>query len=172
MAKKSVAQKKRAPEAAAPVSLRSRQKRAPIAKAAALSPGLHAGTIELRLGESFRVRLLGGEVIAASLDDQVDPAFARDCLRRGQRVIVADSARGPLILGALQTSPQIVRDPDGTVTIAAKKIRLKAEQALVLESGEASLRLQPEGFLKLQGDKMVVDIAGLVRFLSARVEFP
>lgn len=137
-----------------------------------LSPGLHAGTIELRSGDALRVRLLGGQVVAATLDDHVDPALAKECLRTGRRVIVTDSARGPLILGALQTTVPIAHDPDGNLAIAAKKIRLKADQALVIESGEAQLKLSPEGVFKLEGDKMVVDIAGLVRFLAARVEFP
>ncbi len=148
------------------------QKRAPGAEAAPLAPGLHAGTIELQLGDVFRVRLLGGAVIAATVDDGVDPALARECLRRSQRVIVTAGPRGPLILGALQTTVPIARDADGAVSIAAKKIRLKAEQGIVLESGEAVLRLQADGAFKLEGDKMVVDVAGLVRFLSARVEFP
>lgn len=156
MAKRNVAQKKKAPDA----------------QVEALSPGLHAGSIELRSTDSFRVRLLDGTVIAATLDDGVDPELARECQRRGLRVIVTASARGPLILGALQTTPSIALDEGGTLAISAKKIRLKAEQSLVLESGEASLRLQPDGVFKLEGDKMVVDVAGLVRFLSARVEFP
>lgn len=139
---------------------------------APLSPGLHAATIELRSGDSYRVRILGGPVVAATLDDDVDPALAKDCLRRSRRVIVTEGAHGPVILGALQTSIPAVRDADGCLSFSAKKIRLKAEQSLVLESGEASLRIEPDGVLKIEGDKMVVDIGGLVRFLAARVEFP
>lgn len=150
----------------------SPRKKSPDARAAALAPGLHAGIIELRSGDSYRVRLLDGAVIAAALDDAVDPALARECLRRGLRVIVTESARGPLILGSLQTAMPIARDEGGALSIAAKKIRIKAEQSLVIESGEAALRLDPSGAFKLEGDKMVIDVAGLVRFLSARVEFP
>lgn len=143
-----------------------------LAPAAAPRLGLTAGTIELRSEDSYKVRLLGGEVITATLDDGVDVELARDCQRHGRRVIVADGARGPVILGALQTSRPIARDQDGNVSISAKKIRLKAEQALVIESGEAAIRLEQAGLVKLEGDKMVVDIGSLVRFLAARVEFP
>ena len=156
MTKRTLAQKKKAPEA----------------EPAVLAPGLHAGTIELRSGDAFRVRLLGGPVVAATLDDAVEPGLAQECQRRGLRVIVTDSARGPIILGALQTAVPVAREADGAVTIAGKKIHIKADQGVVLESGEASLRLQRDGAFKLEGDKMVVDVAGLVRFLSARVEFP
>jgi hypothetical protein len=142
------------------------------ALAAPLGPGLHAGTIELRSGESFRVRMLHGPVVAATLDDAVDPELARECLRTGRRVIVAEGAHGPVILGALQTSVPVACDADGNLAIAAKKIRLRAETALVVESGESSLRLHPDGVLKIEGDKLVIDVGGLVRFHSARVEFP
>jgi hypothetical protein len=148
------------------------RKKTPETEPVSLAPGLHAGSIELRSEGVFRVRLLDGTVIAATLDDGVDPELARECQRRGLRVIVTGSARGPLILGAIQTTPSIAVEEGGTLAISAKKIRLKAEQSLVLESGEASLRLQPDGVFKLEGDRMVVDVAGLVRFLSARVEFP
>ncbi len=141
-------------------------------EAAPLGPGLHAGTIELRSGESFRVRVLGGPVVAATLDDHVDPELARECLRTGGRVIVTQGAHGPVILGALQTSVPVARDVDGSLSVTAKKIRLRAEQALVLESGESSLRLHPDGTLRVEGDKMVIDVGALVRFLAARVEFP
>jgi hypothetical protein len=140
--------------------------------APALPPGLFAGMIELRSTDSFRVRLLSGEVVSATLDDAVDPELARDCLRHGRRVIVGGGPDGPVILGALQTSRPIARDQDGNVSIAAKQIRLKAGQALVIESGEAAIRLEQDGAVKLEGDRMVVDIGSLVRFLAARVEFP
>lgn len=148
-----------------------RKKKAPAA-AVALAPGLHAGVIELRSDASYRVRLLDGSVVSASLDDEVDVELARECQRRGRKVIVVASERGPLIVGALQTSRPIAREVDGSLLISAKKIRLKADQALILESGDAALRLAPEGLLKLEGDKMLVDVGGLVRFLAARVEFP
>lgn len=139
---------------------------------AAPRTGLTAGTIELRGEGSYKVRLLGGDVVTATLDDCVDVELARDCQRHGRRVIVAEGPRGAVILGALQTSRPIARDVDGNVSISAKKIRLKAEQALVLESGDAAVRLEQAGMLKLEGDKMVVDVGSLVRFLAARVEFP
>ncbi len=77
-----------------------------------------------------------------------------------------------MVLGALQTERSIVREQDGSLSVSAKKIRFKAEQSLVFETGEAALRMSPDGLLKLEGDKMVIDVGGLVRFLSARVEFP
>jgi len=150
----------------------AKKKALPAAKAATIAPGLHAGTIELRSDQTYGVRLLDGAVVPAMLDEDVDPTLAEECLRRGRRVIVAAEGRGVVILGALQTERPLSRERDGTLAISAKRIRLKAEQALVLESGDAALRLAPEGVVKLEGDKMVVDVGGLVRFLSARVEFP
>jgi hypothetical protein len=138
----------------------------------ALGPGLHPASVELRSGDSYRVRLLDGAVIAATIDEEVEPALVDECLRAGRRVVVAATPRGPMILGALQTSLPVVRDANGTVVIEAKKIRFKAEKELVLETGESALRLSADGVLRLEGDKMVIDVGGLVRFLSARVEFP
>ncbi|CAN94273.1 MULTISPECIES: hypothetical protein [Sorangium] len=141
--------------------------------APALGPGLHAGTIELRQDERFRVRTLGGELVTAVLDDAVDPDLAKECLRSGCRVILADDgARGPVILGALQTSLPVARDRDGHLVVSAKKIRLKAAQSLVLDAGESSLRLEPNGAVRMEGDRLVIDVGSLVRFLAASVEFP
>jgi hypothetical protein len=140
--------------------------------AAALGPGLHAGVIELRSQDTFRVRMLDGTVVSARPDDGVDPELLRDCLRNGRRVIVADGGDGPLLLGALQTARPVARDVDGNLTLSGKRVRLKAEQALVLECGEGAVRLDSAGALRLEGDRLVVDIGSLVRFLAARVEFP
>ncbi|MFO0759561.1 MAG: hypothetical protein U0359_23920 [Byssovorax sp.] len=149
-------------------------KKSPARRAAPapLAPGLHAGTIELRAEGTYGVRLLDGSFVSATLDDDVAPDFARECLRRGRRVIVTQGREGPVVLGALQTERSLTREEDGSLSVTAKKIRLKAEQSIVFETGQAALRLSPEGMLKLEGDKMVIDVGGLVRFLSARVEFP
>ncbi len=69
----------------------AKKRPARLAPPAPLAPGLHAGTIELRsegTEGTYGVRLLDGSFVSATLDDDVDPDFARECLRRGRRVIV------------------------------------------------------------------------------------
>lgn len=137
-----------------------------------LGPGLHLAKIELRSGDAWRVRILGGGAMLAELDDEVDVELAKECLARGRRVVVVNGERGPVIAGALQTSRPLAKEADGQLAIRAKTIRLKADQRLVLESGESALRLEADGVCRVQGDKMMIDVGGLVRFLAASVEFP
>jgi hypothetical protein len=142
------------------------------ARTEALGPGLHAVTLELRSGSSFQIRTLGGASIRAVLADGVERELALDCLRTGAPMIAADSERGPLLLGALMTSRPAARREDGSLVLEAKRIRLSAEQAVSIEAGQVSLRLDEAGPVRFEGDRMVIDMAALVRVLSAKVELP
>lgn len=137
-----------------------------------LGPGLHGGVIELATDESYRVRLLTGDRVSATLSPGVQPALAAECLRTGRMVLLIASERGPMIAGALQTSLAVERDADGVVAIDASEIRLRAERALLIEAGPVTIRADESGALRMEGDRMVLDMAALVRVLSARVELP
>lgn len=137
-----------------------------------LGPGLHAAVIELRSGASYRVRLAGGAHVKATLDDDVDASLVEECLRSGRRVILCDGDAGPVIIGALQTSAPIVKTKEGAVTIEGREIRLKAKDRVLLDTGATSLRLEDSGAVRLEGEKMVIDMPALVRILSASVELP
>lgn len=138
----------------------------------ALGPGLHAGTIELRSGRSYRVRTTAGARLRAALGDGVDPGLADECLRASRLVILCDTERGPTIVGALQTTRSIVHEPDGTLAIEGKTIRLRAEKSLRIEAGPVSLTLDAAGTARAEGDRMVIDMSSNVRVLSALVELP
>jgi hypothetical protein len=72
----------------------------------------------------------------------------------------------------LQTAPSLTRREDGTLALRAKDIKLHAERGLVIEAGPVALRVDKAGALRVEGDKMVVDMGSLIRFLAARVELP
>ncbi|MDI1477253.1 hypothetical protein [Polyangium sp. y55x31] len=139
---------------------------------AALGPGLFVGKIEFASDGTYRVRTVEGRRVTAVLADDVEPAFAEECLRTGRTVFVTETERGPTVLGALQTSRGLVREASGLVTLSAQDLRLRAERSLTLESGQAALRLEKAGILRAEGERMVVDMSSLVRFLSALVELP
>ncbi|MGK3986472.1 hypothetical protein WME99_25730 [Sorangium sp. So ce136] len=138
----------------------------------ALGPGLHGATLELKSGRAFQIRTTDGRRVVASLADGVDPALADDCLRTGRMVIVSDTPRGPEIAGAIMTSLPPARSEDGVVTIDAKELRLRAERSLSLEVGPVSLSAEESGAMRLEGDRLVIDMAALVRVFSSRVELP
>lgn len=137
-----------------------------------LGPGLHGGVIELSTDTHHRVRLLSGERVSATLAPGVQPALASECLRTSRMVLLIDSDRGPMIAGALQTSLAVERDADGVVAVSAREIRLRAEKALLIEAGPVTIRADESGALRMEGDRMVLDMAALVRVLSARMELP
>lgn len=141
--------------------------------AGALGPGMHPGRIELRAAEgSYRVRLDAGRVVAAALGAGVSPALAEECLRDGRTVILLDSPRGAVIAGALQVAPSLAPDERGTLAIDARHIRLRAAESLSLEVPGAGLLVEPGGAVRLEGDKLVIDMAAMVRIFSARVDIP
>jgi hypothetical protein len=141
-------------------------------KSPSLGPGLHAGHIELQSEERYQIRTLTGETFQAVLGDDVEPALAEECLRASRMVILCDTQRGPTIVGALQTSRSLVREPDGTISIEGKAIHLRAEQGVRIESGPVSLTLNKKGTMRAEGNKMVIDMGSNVRVYSALVELP
>jgi hypothetical protein len=142
------------------------------ARAATLGPGLHGAVIELKAGRAFQIRTTDGRRVTASLADDVDPALADDCLRTGRMVLAVDTPRGPEIAGAVMTSLPAARREGGVVTIDAKELRLRAERSLSLEVGPVSLSAEDSGAMRLEGDRLVIDMAALVRVFSSKVELP
>lgn len=138
----------------------------------ALGPGLHGGIIDLATDQTYRVRMLDGTRRVASLADGVERALADECLRAARMVVLADGPRGPVILGALQTSRGITLEPDGTAVLRARAVRVQAERSFLVEAGETSIRLDGSGAVRARGDRMVVDMGSNVRFVSALVELP
>jgi hypothetical protein len=138
----------------------------------ALAAGLHAAVIELATDDLYRVRTLGGARVEARLAEGVDPALALECLRGGRSVLVTETEDGVRILGALQTQPSLVTEEEGLLRVQAKHIRIAADKTFAIEAGPVRLRVDPTGVLRLEGEKMVIDMGALVRFLSARVELP
>lgn len=154
-------------------------------KAAPLGPGLHPATVESIVAltdtarpvgdaarPSYRLRLADGREIVASPLPQVSPSFVDQCLREGRTVIVMDTPGGVAIAGALQTAEAPAPDAQGRLVLEARHLRLRAGETLEIEAPGASLRLEPGGAVRLEGDRMVIDMAALVRIFSGKVEIP
>ncbi len=144
-----------------------------------LGPGLHPGRIEMAIasfaegeGPAYRVRLASGRRITARLDGAVAPDFAEECLRGGRTVVLVEGPDGARIAGALQVASAIEKDTRGTLALEAKHVRLRADQSILIEVPGSSLAFEPNGVLRLEGDKLVIDMAALVRIFAARVELP
>lgn len=153
-------------------SSRARAAAGPTAEPAPLGQGITAAVIELRSGASYRVRTVAGTRYSAALADGVDPGLAEECLRDGRTVLLSDSPRGVLILGAVQTGRTPVREVDGSVAIEGKDVRIRAERSVVLDAGPVSIRADKSGLVRIEGEKMILDLTALVRVLSARMEIP
>ena len=54
----------------------------------------------------------------------------------------------------------------------AREIRLRAERALSIEAGPIVITADNQGALRMEGDRLVIDMAAIVRVLSSRVELP
>jgi hypothetical protein len=161
---------------------------------AELGPGLHLGVVEMAVkrpepepaaaieparaadlqagAPAYRVRLRDGRRFATMLAPGVAPSFIDACMREGRAVVLAGSASGVVIEGALQTTAAPAPDARGALTLEARHLRIRAEQTIALEVPGASLRLEPGGAVRLEGDRLVIDMAALVRIFSTRVEVP
>ena len=155
--------------------------RAKVAKkerASALGPCIHPARIEMRApatesGVPFRVRTAGGDVLPARLAEGFEEAFAEECMRERRTVMIAAGEPGEaVILGALQTSRALSRDAHDTVRIEGKRVELEADDEVRIQVGKSTLRLDRHGVVKLVGQKMTMDVAAVVRVLSALVELP
>jgi hypothetical protein len=164
---------------------RSRTASSPTARPAraatlALGPGLHAARVERIVTASgegvprsvYQILLPTGLRTTATLDPGVAAALVEECLRQGRSVVVTEGAGGVVIVGALQTAPYPVADERGTLVLDARHLRLRATDTLELEVPGTSLRLEPGGAVRIDGDRLVIDMAALVRIFSGRVEIP
>ena len=139
----------------------------------ALGPGIHAATIELQEGASFRVKLLDGQRVVATHARGVSPMLLDECLRARRTVMLADGEHGPIILGALQTDPTPRVDAEsGTFEVEAKHIRLRADATIAFKVGSTSLALGQSGVARIEGEQLILDVAALMRVLAAKVELP
>jgi hypothetical protein len=151
---------------------KSAQARRRSEKRAVLGPGVHPAKVELHAGTTARVRLFTGDRLAVEIAPEVEPAFVEECLREGRTVLLAQGEVGPLLVGALQTTRAVAHDVDGVLEIDAREIRMFAGRGFSLEVGSSAVRADPNGSLRLEGERLTVDVGSLVRFLSARVELP
>ena len=149
------------------------RKTAPAGRTAALGPGIHAATVVLKNGASCRVKLLDGRRARATLAPGVSPKLLDECLRTRRLVMLADGEGGPAVLGALQTAPvPEVQEERDVYEVKAKEIRLKAATSIVLETGSSALVLEESGLARVTGNRLVIDVATLLRVLATKVEFP
>jgi hypothetical protein len=139
----------------------------------ALGRGIHAATIELQDGDTYRVKLLSGERCTATAAPDVSPKLLGECLSARRTVMLADSEHGPVILGALQTAPTPYVDPKtGAFDVAAEHIRLRADATISLQVGPTSLALEKSGVARIEGEQVVIDAAALARVLATKLELP
>lgn len=141
-------------------------------RTAQLGKGMHLVHMEMSAGAVFRVRTISGETLDAQLADGVDSSFAEECLRSKRMMIAIDGRDGVEIVGALQTSSPVVHEQGGAVTIRGREVRLVAERELTLDAGATSMRLESAGAIRLEGDRITIDMATLIRMLAMQCEVP
>lgn len=141
--------------------------------------GLVAGVVELATERDgaprYKVRMLDatssgqGRLVDAQLGPGCEPGLIDECLATRRTVLMS----GGVILGALQTAPtEGRRDGDGNVQLAGVDVTVEAERALSLRVGDTELVLRDDGTVRLVGQRLSMDVAALIKLLSARVELP
>jgi hypothetical protein len=143
------------------------------ARTEVLPAGIHVGRIEMCSDGVYRVRMLTGAMVSARLGSEIGEAFAEECMRDRRTMLLAPGESDEaLILGALQTASTTSRDALDVVRLRGRRVEIEADEGLVLQVGKSSLRLDNQGTVKLGGRKMTMDVAEVVRILSALVELP
>src|SRR5512145_3198753 len=90
-----------------------------------LGSGLHAGVVQCAVGQKWRVRMFDGTVLDAGLGPVVQAALLHQCAADGRLVILSDLGLGPVVLGALQTAPQVAPDAEGHLDIRVERLTLE-----------------------------------------------
>ncbi len=140
-----------------------------------LSAGLHIGRLERRIPGregAYRVLLPDGAAVEAELSPDFEPELAAECLRDNRTVMLSADGRRVTVVGSLQTSRTISRDHRDNLHIEARRVRVDAEEGMVFHVGKSTLRMDKKGAIKLTGQRMSMDVATVVRILSALVELP
>jgi hypothetical protein len=145
-----------------------------VAAAQALAPGLHPARIERRESKAiYRLLDTTGRAFTARIAEDVEEAFVEECMRERRTVLVTpgegDTA---LVLGALQTSRSVWRDRQDTVRLEGKRVELEATDGVDVRVGKSTIRLDRRGAVKIVGQRMTIDVAEVVRVLSALCELP
>ncbi len=139
----------------------------------ALAAGLHAGLIELRSGDHFNVRLLSGQRIDATLSGHCRRSLMDECLRDRRMVLLSQGEDGPEIIGAVQTQPSAATvDRQQQIEMRGERLELDAAKQISLRVGDTTLELRRDGSVRLAGNRLTMDIAALVKVLSAKMELP
>ena len=146
-----------------------------------LGPGLHPGVVEMIAARgqerdarpAFQVRF---EPTGAGSSRRSPPASrprsSRSACAKAAPSCWRTRPGASPSLGALQTASAPAPDAHGTLALDARHLRLRARETLELEVPGSSLRIEPGGAVRIEGDRLVIDMAALVRILSARVELP
>jgi hypothetical protein len=145
------------------------------APVAALGPGLHAvelASLDATDRGACQVRLGGGALLPARLSPGIEQEFAEECLRDRRPVLAAEVGAAVVVLGALQTSRTVERDRRDALRADARRIDLRAEDAISLRVGSSELELRGDGVVRVGGQKLTMDVAGVVRVLASLVELP
>ncbi len=137
-----------------------------------LGPGMHAGTVELVADGTYRVALAAGGHVRARVEKGLSPRFVEKCMRTGQKMLLMDTPRGPEIMGALHAPRELPGGEEDSLDLKGKTIRIRASEEVQIQVGKSMLKLDKHGAVRLEGRRMVMDVAALLRILSARVELP
>jgi hypothetical protein len=140
-----------------------------------LPPGLHAGFVESHDAHdgTLRVALLDGRLTRATRAPHVHPDLLSQCIAQRSMVLLSD-ADPPLVIGALQTTPSPMVESGGSLTLAADRIHLRANQELRLEAGINTVLIEmgADGKVRLRCERGIFDVAANLRIYSALVELP
>ena len=136
-----------------------------------LAPGISAGTLQRVIEGVCRVELVSGGAVSARIGPGVSPALVEECLRERRTVLVTQGRDGPVMLGTVQTAPSIEKSAEH-VRVEGREVELVASDKLSLRVGRSALELDEDGVLRLAGKRLTIDVAALVRVLSAKVELP
>jgi hypothetical protein len=102
----------------------------------------------------------------------VAPALLDECLRARRTVLFAERGGRVEILGALQTAPGPRANADGDLALEGRAVEIAAADRIALRVGASRLTLDRDGVIRMDGDRLTIDVGALVQILSANVNLP
>jgi hypothetical protein len=134
--------------------------------AATSAPSIGTGRIHAIEGDTVRL-VIGGQIVAASVDASVHPAVLRGASERGERVLAERDERGAwVILGALRTQPTPGIDAADAYTIEADKVTIRGRSEVSIVTEAAGLVVRALGEVETYADKIISRAEGVHKIVG------
>lgn len=145
-----------------------RAKLAAVVPMPARRPSLQAATL-LAFDQKGRARFPDGEEVEVTAHASVDPIVLRGAATRGEIVVLQETDKGFVVLGALRARPTPGVDRADEYVIEADRVKVEASHAVALVAGAAEIAVRAVGFVETIARDITARAAGVHKIVGRMI---